>query len=275
MITNEEIYKKVIQFLESKSNDNHFAKHLPTNLIFMSYGGSTLHNTNGINSDFDIRCSVALNEDYILGLYQFDHTKVNNGTEGITTSEDLDVEVFHYDSMVKRLYSGETSPSEMIHTPKEKIIFMNHLFQPIMDNKDLFFSKRLIRHYKGSIYKHTNQMRMSIEKALKPEKIERILTYSYETKEFMKAVLYSIISIEFLESGSLNLVRNDYKDFLDLKHGGIPTIEEAEMYLKPLIEKRDSLLETSSIPDTPDFDLVNKFMKEYQHFIFEQKGFFK
>ena len=109
MVTNEAMYKRVIQFLESKSDHNHFAKHLPTNLIFMSYGGSNLHKTNEKNSDFDIRCTAALSDDYILGLYKFDHTKVNNGTKGITTSEDLDVEVFHYDSMVKRLYSGEKS----------------------------------------------------------------------------------------------------------------------------------------------------------------------
>ena len=248
--------EQLIAFLESRSHHNEFSKDLAHNLIVGTYGGSYLHGTNEKNSDFDLRAVAVLNEDYILGLREFEHTKLNGGTNGITTAEDLDVEVFHYDSFIRRVIAGEVNTIEMLYAPKDKIFFMEALFRLLHDHRHLFFSKNLLRHYKGLVYRHVQQAQAKVERLKKPEKIERILKYSYDTKEIMKAVMYLLIQIEFLKTGELNLFRHDAKMLLELKHGGIATIQEALAYVDQLIKERDAAFETSKVPDKPPIDRI-------------------
>lgn len=264
--------QQVIDFLNSKAHHNDFAGDLAQNLVFASYGGSQLHGTNEKDSDFDIRAVSVLNDDYILGLKHFEHYKPKSGEGGITSAGDLDVEVFHYDSFIKRVHAGEANTVEMIHAPKNKIIFMDKIFEPIMDHKDLFFSKQLVRHYKGLIFRHHNQAQANPKKLQKPEKIARIMKYGYETKEVMKCILFLRITIEFLETGVLNLYREDRNELLGFKNGDFATFKEADTYIQELVKKRDELYLTSRIPDMPDFDKLNAFMKEYQFMILQHIG---
>lgn len=264
--------ERFLTFLESKANHNDFAKDLPSSIIYIVEGGSRLYRTNGPDSDYDMRGVSIMNEDYILGLKAFEHTKLNGGKEGITTAGDMDAEVFHYDSYIQRIRNGEVIPVEMLHAPKENIIFMDEGYKMIHDNRHLFFSKNLIRHYKGLIFRHLQQMEANIKKVKKPEKIHRIETYGYETKDFMKAVLFSRICNEFLVSGELNYARHDAKELLELKNGACKTVEEAKQYVQSLLKERDALMETSTIPNQPAFEPLNVFMKELNHYVLKRIG---
>lgn len=264
--------QQVIDFLETKKEDNDFTKDLPHSLVAGFYGGSRLHGTNRDESDYDIRTVSILNEDYILGLKEFDHYKTNNGSQGITHAGDLDVEVFHYDSFIKRAKNGEVNAVEMLFAPKDKIIFADAIFQPVLDKKDLFFSKQLVRHYKGMVYRHVQEATPKLEKLKKEERIQRVQTHGYDTKEIMKAIMYGRIMNEFLEAGELNLHRHDREELLQILNGGFSNLEEAKEHIRILLDKQGALMETSLIPEYPDFDKLNAFTKEYNRTILSYIG---
>lgn len=264
--------EQFLAFLESKADNNEFAKDLPSSIIYIVQGGSRMHKTNGPDSDYDMRAMTIMDENYILGLKKFEHTKLNGGKEGITSAGDMDAEVFHYDAYINRVINGEVVAVEMMFAPKESIVFMDEAYQMIYDNRHLFHSKNLLRHYKGLVFRHMQQMKADIKKLKKPEKIKRVETYGYETKDFMKAVLYLRICIEFLETGELNYARGDAKELLEMKAGACKTVEEAERYVKSLINKRDILLETSTVPAKPNFKALNTFMKEYNRYVLQRIG---
>jgi len=246
---------------------------LSSSLIFSSYGGSHLAGTNGVQSDIDVRAVNLLSDDYLIGINSFEHDKLTSGKNGITHQGDLDVEVYHCFPFIHRLMNGETNTVEMAFAPKEKIIFVEDIFQPVLDNLDLFVSKNLIHHYRGLIFRHLNQAQSSPDKVKKEERRQRILTYSYDTKEVMKAIMYLRIGIEFLRTGILRFHRTeDFKELIQFKNGAFLTFEEANKYIQELLVIFNRELQTSKLPKTYNHDAVNHFVKEYHLTVFKQLG---
>ena len=258
--------EKLIQFIKEK--DPKLANHI----VFASYGGSHLHGTNGEGSDYDLRAVAVMDEDYILGIHEFDMSKFDSGSQGLTSAGDLDAEIYHYDSFIKRIVSGEANVVDMLYAPKEKIIMMEPIFRPVWEHRNLFLSKNLLRHYKGLIFRHYQQAQSDIKKLKKPEKIQRIEKYGYDTKEIMKTVMYLRISIEFLDTHQLNLFREDREELLQMKEGALGSFEEADKYIQELIKKRDIAHEKSILPKQPDRKRINEFMKEYRRLILHHIG---
>lgn len=115
--------------------DPHLGKHL----MFLTIGGSHAYGTNVAGSDVDIR-GVALNsKSDLLGMGDFEH-HVDTAT---------DTTVYSINKAIWLLCSGNPNMSEQLGNPDELVISYHPATQLLLDNKNLFLSKRVIASFGG------------------------------------------------------------------------------------------------------------------------------
>lgn len=266
-----ELKKKAIDKLYE-----HFPSITSEQILLMTLGGSHLHGTNDETSDYDFRCVLFLDEKYHFGLEDFKHKKIIGGTNNINQKDDLDIEVFHLNYFIKKLFEGEFIPFEMLYSPT---LSETKLIQPLLDKRELFLSLKVPKKYYGFIQKNINSAFIDIDKAVKrsfrPDKIQRLEEYGYETKFAMKAILGLKICNELLECGDYILDRRniDQQELMDIKNG-----KYSKQYVQEWIEELDSkqkvLMKETKLPDSPNYKEINNFMISYQKSLFQELGIF-
>jgi predicted nucleotidyltransferase len=259
------ILEKVKEFLKLKQgNDSMF-----NNIAHLALGGSHITKLEDETSDFDTRAIVILDEDYWIGLKSFDHDKLVSGKNGYNEFMDLDVEIFNVENFIYRLYKGEIVPAETIFVDEEYVLLQQEIIKPLINNRDLFISKKMAYNYCGGIKSYFHKITTPPDKLKRPDKILRATKYGFETKDAMKCIHYTQLLIEFLKEGQLNLFRKNYQELRDIKNGKY-TLTEVLSIIQELDKEKEYLLKTSTLPETPDFDKINKFKKEYMKIIIKQ-----
>lgn len=231
-------------------------------MIYVCQGGSFISGTNDDTSDLDLRAITLLNEDYQIGMNKFQHTKLVSGENNINQYLDLDIEIFSPQYFINEAYNGEIVPIEMLYVNPEFVLLQHELFKPLFDNRELFLSKSIVFKYSGFIKKNKHQIQTPIERLKRPDKIERIRLFGYETKHAMKTIQLLRLCIEFLKTKEINLYRQDREELLDIKKGKYP-LEQILKEIDELEKELESLLENTDLPKKPNFDKVNQLHKEY------------
>lgn len=233
-------------------------------LLYAAYGGSRLYGTEDEDSDYDFKAVADLGIDYVLGLHSFDMAKMHSGEGGITSSGDIDVEVYHYDAFVKRAVRGEVNVIETLFAPKEKVVVHDPFIDVLLQNRSLFLSKQVARQYGGMILKHESSAKSPAEKLKKKEKIQRVEAFGYETKEIMKAVLYLRMATEFLKDGVLRLERVDREELKAIKNGSLGSREQAFSYVEEAKAGWKRAYEESHLPERSNGIEINKLLVGFQ-----------
>lgn len=257
-----------------KEISNRYPHMREENILFLTLGGSHLHGTNDGTSDLDARVILFLDDYYQFGLEDFKHKKIVEGEGQINGKDDLDIEMFNLRYFIQKAYEGEFIPVEMLFSPN-LYSSNNELIQPLLEVREWFLSKELARKYYGNIKRNFHAAFGDVEKAIqranRPDKIERLRAFGYESKFAMKSILGLKLVNELLEFGEYKLDRRniDKKQLLAIKQGDYSK-EELLAWFTELDEKQTVLLETSSLREKPDFQKVNEFMIEYQKMLFRK-----
>lgn len=114
-------------------------KNLGDNIILLGYGGSHAYGMNNENSDVDIRGIATNSSKNILTGRDFEQV-VN-----VTT----DTTVYSFDKMVKLLCASNPNTIEILGLKPEHYFLLTKSGQKLLDNKQLFLSKRAIRSFGG------------------------------------------------------------------------------------------------------------------------------
>ncbi|MNY85872.1 putative nucleotidyltransferase [compost metagenome] len=255
--------------LEQIKNRFKSEQHFWDGIIFLSEAGSHLSGTNDETSDLDFRAIVLLNEDYQIGMKKFEHTKLVSGTNKINLHKDLDVEVFSPQKFVNEAYHGETVCIEMLFTENPSIYVYNYEWMdPIKKNREVFLSKSIARKYLGYITGCINRALLdpNNNRLKRPDSIERLNNFGYETKAAMNAIKNGRMVLELLNQGTMTLKRPDREELLAIKRGKY-TREEFSQISSDLIQEVKSAMETSKLPDKANFNIVNQLMKDYNKMI--------
>lgn len=114
-------------------------EHLGKHMMFVTVGGSHAYGTNVEGSDLDIR-GVALNsKEDLLGLGEFEHY----------VDTQTDTTIYSFNKAVKLMCSRNPNMLEQLGNADELVISYNPMTQLLMDNKNLFLSKRVIYSFGG------------------------------------------------------------------------------------------------------------------------------
>jgi predicted nucleotidyltransferase len=116
--------------------------HLGDNIILLGLGGSYAYGTNVEGSDIDIRgCALNSADEILLG----------NGFEQVV-DHDTDTTVYSFNKLIKLLTNCNPNTIELLGLKKEHYLRITTKGQQLIDNADIFLSKRAIHAFGGYAY---------------------------------------------------------------------------------------------------------------------------
>lgn len=249
--------RNVIEFLKNKNVEDV----IYNNLGYICQSGSHIFGTNNEDSDLDYRGIVLPNEDYIIGLKEFNHLKLVEGEGNLNLSDDLDVELFSLKKFIMDLYKGHGIAFEMLFVNDNFIKFTDDRLKPIFNKKELFLSKSFAFHYLSMNNQFERRIDIKVGNIKNPLSIDRIEKYGYETKNASKAIQHLRLLNDFLNTGELNFYREDREELKSIKRGEF-SLEDIKYEINTRRPEIESLIENSNMERKPDFIKINELYKE-------------
>lgn len=166
MFLQEEPYKSLLSSVEEKRK-----------IIYLTYGGSHAYGTNIPTSDIDIRGIALKTEKELLGTQNFEQF-INTET---------DTTIYAVDKFFQLALNCNPNIIEMLGTKQEHRFLVEPEMQLMLDNKDIFLSKRAINSFGGYA---TSQLRR-LENALgrtqtQPQKEKHMFNTLCNMKEHLQ-----------------------------------------------------------------------------------------
>ena len=118
-------------------NNEHLGKHV----ILLGLAGSYSYGTNVEGSDIDIR-GVALNsKSDLIGMTSFEQYVDDN----------TDTVIYGFNKFIKLLLSCNPNTIELLGMNEDNYVYLNDIGKELLDNRDMFLSKRAINAFGGYI----------------------------------------------------------------------------------------------------------------------------
>ena len=157
-----------------KGNDYDFLREHPSlgnNIILMGLGGSHAYGTNIEGSDLDIR-GIALNSkpEILLG------NDFEQVAERIT-----DTVIYSFSKIVKLLINCNPNTIEILGLLPEQYIYLSPIGQELIDNRDMFLSKRAIYAFGGYANQQLYRLNQKSSHALAQAELEKHIGRTLES----------------------------------------------------------------------------------------------
>jgi predicted nucleotidyltransferase len=177
-----------------KSNDYDFLRYnndISGKIMFITLGGSWSYGTNNENSDIDIRGCVANSKSSLLGLHNFE----------CYVDKVTDTTLYSFNKLAELLISCNPNTIEMLGCKKEHYLFVNDLGQELIENADLFLSKRALYSFGGYARDQLRRLENNIARFSSDQSIKE--------KHILDSVKSAMQSVQNryskFENGSINL----------------------------------------------------------------------
>lgn len=122
--------------------------HLGNNIILLGLGGSHAYGTNVETSDLDLRGIATRSKEEILTGRDWEQV----------TSNQTDTTVYSLEKIFKLLISCNPNTIEMLGLKPEHYLYISPLGQMILDNKQLFLSKKALNSFSGYAMAQLNRL---------------------------------------------------------------------------------------------------------------------
>lgn len=117
----------------------HTNPRLGQNIILLGLGGSYSYGTNNDNSDLDIRGITMNMKSDLIGLSEFEQY----------VDDKTDTVIYSFNKMVKLLLECNPNTCEILGMREEHYLILSEIGQELLDNKNIFLSKRAARSFGG------------------------------------------------------------------------------------------------------------------------------
>lgn len=121
----------------------------PGPICLLGFGGSYAYGTNNENSDIDIRGVYANTKDEILGIKDDSEQFVDDNTDTV---------IYSMRKMVKLLISCNPNVIEILGLRDEDYLYLNDIGRLLLDNRELFISKRAAKTFGGYAKSQLNRL---------------------------------------------------------------------------------------------------------------------
>jgi predicted nucleotidyltransferase len=234
------------------------------NCIFLARTGSQMYGTNTINSDDDFTGIYIASPDYSYGLkkcelVEYRTNKVNSSKRN--SAGDVDVNLYSLYKYVTLALNNNPNILELLYAPNNCILQTSKYYNMLRNNRDLFLSKKVYQSFRG--YAHSQRMRTMTKSGNNTGRIDLIEKYHYDTKLMSHNIRLYLECMQLLNEGTITLPLPERKMVVQIKRG--------EWKLEEVLKKSDELsdsctrlYENTRLPDTPDFEGVNKLLMNIQ-----------
>ena len=231
--------------------------------IIVAYRGSIAHGMYIENSnpdsidDIDIMCVCIPSIEYYFGLKNWG----SRGTKEFW-ERDYDVVCYEIKKIVSLLLNCNPNVLSLLYLDEDMYIRKTPVGQMLIDNRDLFLSKKAYNAFCG--YAHaqvkgmTKGMYAGYMGAKRKELVDKI---GYDSKAASHVIRLLKMGIEYLKEGTLNVNRDgiDAKELLAIKNGRWK-IEDIYQMSDDLFEQADEAYRYSKLPEEPDHEKINKLL---------------
>lgn len=128
-------------------------------IILLGLGGSHAYGTNNTNSDIDFRGITLNSTSDLLGLTSFEQYEDN----------DTDTVIYSFNKIVKLLLECNPNTCEILGLEENQYLIKTSLGQELIDNKDLFLSKRAAKSFGGYASAQLRRLQNAIAKDSMPQ----------------------------------------------------------------------------------------------------------
>ena len=233
----------------------------PDNLILLGYRGSVAHNMYVPNTDPN-----SIDDIDLMGVYM---APVDHYIGTIKTKEtyerfidEWDVVSYEFLKFVHLLIKSNPNVLSLLWIRENYYIERHAYGQALIDNRDLFVSKKAYHSFTGYAYSQLKRMtHMSKEGYMGKKRKALVDKYGYDCKNAAHCIRLLKMGMEFLTEGSLNVFREDAPWLLEIKRGEWK-LSEVKSVAKRLFELADEAYIKSTLPAEPDYDKINELVKK-------------
>jgi predicted nucleotidyltransferase len=236
------------------------AQIIPQETILLGYRGSIAHgmylNPNDPNSvdDKDIMgvCIPPL-ENY-LGLSHFEQQDI--------MLREWDSVVYELRKYVRLLLNSNPNVLGLLWLKEQHYIHRSPLGQLLIDNRDLFVSKRIYKSFTGYAYGQMKRMQHQKKEGYMGEKRSALVQkYGYDCKNAAHCIRLLRMGIEFLNDGVLYVFRDDAPQLMEFKMG-LWTLAQVQREADHLFKRAEDAYDRCKLPLEPQTKKVEQLLME-------------
>jgi predicted nucleotidyltransferase len=198
--------------------------------------------------------------DYYYGLKQFG----SRGTKEIKRGE-WDIVLFEMTKAIRLLEKGNPNIMAILWLDEVHYILRTETGRILLDNRRLFVAKHAYHSFVG--YAHGQLHRMThtaCEGYMGAKRKELVQRHGYDTKNAAHLIRLLRMGIEFLNTGELQVIRQDATQLLEIKKGEW-SLEKVKAEAERLFISAETAFTLSKLPDKPDRDKINKLCVTLAH----------
>lgn len=218
-------------------------------------------------SDVDIRGIFIPYPKYMFGPQKVDEFK---------DPHDEDTVYFSLDKFLRLALEGNPNVVEQLFVREEDVLYMHPIGKELRENRQWFISKNAYGRFGSYAWSQLKRMTVQNDDFKRNEKRQKIIDMTatengarYDAKNAMHLVRLFQMGIEILSTGMLSTYRLNFVDLLEIRNGKY-TLEEMKEYAEKLNFELEEAMKNSTIPNVPDFEVVNKWAMSAVDRLFEK-----
>ncbi|KKM25631.1 hypothetical protein LCGC14_1593030 [marine sediment metagenome] len=227
-------------------------------LAYLAFSGSRSYGTHTNESDTDIQGFFVPHLDYIIGIKNVNQVSLNfkNNKGNLVEGQ-----VYSIQKIIKLLSNCNPNVLEMLWVREKDILYKNHVGEKVLNNRNLFLSKRVKHTYGGYAHAQFQRMkRINLNAMHNPKRKERREQFGYDTKNALHLIRLLTMGYEILTEYVVNVWRED-RDYLKAILEGKYDFK----YISEIAEKKFELLEqtyvTSDLPNVVNYEKISELLK--------------
>lgn len=239
------------------------------NIGLAGYRGSIAHGTAGdIIDDIDVGGVFISPINHYFGLTQLEHV------DRVCVANKYDFALFELRKYFRLLLKSNPNVLSLLWLPQNLYIVQSDWGKRLIDNRDIFMSKKLYKSFGGYAYGQLRRMtHCCTNQAFQGKRRrERFEKFGYDCKNAAHLIRLLRMGIEALTTGEINVARHDAKQLREIKLGGW-TLKEIEAEATRLQHLLDTAFVKSDLPPAPEYhkaevlliDILREELKDCPH----------
>lgn len=185
------------------------------NLIIKAVTGSHLYGTERAESDFDYVGIFIPTKEYVLGLKNCEQVDVSEKHKDVP----IDYTCYSLPKYIHLAIQNNPNIISLLYTPPERINFVNAYGKGLIDNRDLFLSKKSYHTFRG--YAHQQKRKMTVQKREGKRK-EDVEKHGFDPKFAMHLMRLYYECLEILVSGTITYPSPHRRLLMEIREGNKP-----------------------------------------------------
>lgn len=228
-------------------------------LILLSTVGSGAHGLALPGRDDHDEMGVCLEPpSHVIGLQQFEQDVFRTKPEGVRSEHgDTDRTIYGGRKFCRLALSGNPSILTLLYAKPD---IVDEYGQSLLDLRDAFSARKAGKAFLG--YMTQQRQRLLGERGqMNVKRPELVDAHGFDTKYAMHMLRLGYQGVEFLETGALTLpMREEERAFVYATRKGEVDLNDVLTRAGELERRVEDLLDTSPLPEQPDYERVNHWL---------------